>query len=164
MMELHWQQANHFSHYLEPDLFTLGYRGNDDAGATGQDAFDLGQGYHFDAIASDRCRTGLTEKLVPAIYDRDRPAPFGEWLELLGSSTPATADMIRQALDPAIRTGDIRAESVTGAIRAKGSSLRASDVLTRSAQTRWPKRSATGPQPEPRRWCRWGRRDPSPTV
>jgi len=135
MMELHWQQANHFSHYLEPDLFTLGYRGNDDAGATGQDAFDLGQGYHFDAIASDRCRIGLTEKLVPAIYDRDRPAPFGEWLELLGSSTPATADMIRQALDPAIRTGDIRAESVTGAIRAKGSSLRASDVLTRSAQT-----------------------------
>jgi hypothetical protein len=43
--------------------------------------------------------------------------------------------MIRQALDPAIRTGDIRAESVNGAIRAKGSSLRASDVLTRSAQT-----------------------------
>ena len=30
MMELHWQQANHFSHYLEPDIFTLGYRTNDD--------------------------------------------------------------------------------------------------------------------------------------
>lgn len=135
MMELHWQKANHFSHYLEPDLFTLGYRGNSDSAATHQEFIDLGEAHHFDAVASVRCTTGLTEKLVPAIYDQSVPMPFAQLLETVGSRTPATADMIRAALDPAIRAGDILVQSPSGAKRMKGSSLKATDVLTRSDQT-----------------------------
>lgn len=134
MMELHWQQANHFSHYLEPDLFTLGYAGNSDGEATRQVHFDLGEAHHFDAVASLRCTTGLTEKLVPAIYDRSAPLPFAQLLETVGSQTPATADMIRTALDPAIRAGDILVQAADGAKRTKGSSLRTTDVLRRSDQ------------------------------
>ena len=133
MMELHWQHANHFSHYLEPDLFTLGYRTNSDASATRQDRLDLGEAHHFDALASQRCRTGLSEKLVPAVYDA-KPMLFSQWLETIGSSTPATADMIRQALDPGIRSGDIVARSPDGAKRTKGSALKAGDVLSPSLQ------------------------------
>lgn len=55
MMELHWQLANHFSHYLEPDIFTLGYSTNADGTATGQDPLDLGDVHHFDSVASARC-------------------------------------------------------------------------------------------------------------
>lgn len=134
MMELHWQLANHFSHYLEPDLFTLGYRAKDDADATGQGAFELGEGYHFDALASQRCRSGLADKLVPAIYGKASAMSFAEWLEKIGSSTPATADMVRQALDSGIQTGDIVAMSRDGTRRTKGTSLHASDMLTASAQ------------------------------
>lgn len=134
MMELHWQLANHFSHYLEPDLFTLGYRANDDADATGQGAFELGEGYHFDALASQRCRSGLADKLVPAICDNASAMSFAQWLETIGSSTPATADMVRQALDSGIQTGDIVAMSRDGTRRTKGTSLHASDMLAASAQ------------------------------
>lgn len=135
MMELHWQLANHFSHYLEPDVFTLGYSTNSDGAATKQGAFDLGEAHHFDAIASERCLAGLAAKLVPMIYDLDQPTRFGEILEKLGSSTPATASMIRMALDPAIRNGDIGAASNTGTSRRlRGSTLRPEDILTAGAQ------------------------------
>jgi three-Cys-motif partner protein len=134
MMELHWQQANHFSHYLEPDLFTLGYRTNSDAEATGQNDFDLGEAFKFDALASNRCRTGLSEKLVPLIYDRSGPIAFSQLLESVGSLTPATADMVRSALDPAIRAGDLNATSKTGSSRAKGTSLHIDDALEASPQ------------------------------
>ena len=134
MMELHWRQANHFSHYLEPDLFTLGYRTNSDAEATGQNGFDLGEAFAFDALASSRCRTGLSEKLVPLIYDRSQPIAFSQLLESVGSLTPATADMVRSALDPAIRAGDLNATSKKGSSRSKGTSLHVDDVLEASPQ------------------------------
>jgi hypothetical protein len=134
MMELHWQLANHFSHYLEPDLFTLGYRGNDDSRARGQDVIDLGEAHLFDAVASQRCQGGLAEKLVPAIYGSAKPMTFSQWLESIGSSTPATADMVRRALDIGIQTGDIVATSHDGVRRTKGTSIHASDVLSASAQ------------------------------
>jgi hypothetical protein len=134
MMELHWQLANHFSHYLEPDLFTLGYSTNSDGSATGQDALDLGQAHHFDAVASRRCLTGLEAKLVPAIYELTSPTRFGDILERIGSSTPATADMIRLSLDAAIRCGDIGAAAASGGTRRQGSTLRLDDVLTPGQQ------------------------------
>jgi three-Cys-motif partner protein len=135
MMELHWQHANHFSHYLEPDLFTLGYSTNSDGAATGQDAFDLGQAHHFDSIASERCLTGLEAKLVPTIFDLGKPTRFGDVLEQMGSSTPATADMIRASLDAAIRNGDIDAKAPNdGARRTRGSTLRLDDVLLAGRQ------------------------------
>ena len=134
MMELHWQQANHFSHYLEPDIFTLGYRTKDDEEATRQNGLDLGHAFQFDAIASNRCKSGLSEKLVPLIFDSSQPLPFSQLLDNLGSSTPATADILRSTLDPAIRSGDLSARSRDGKTRTKGSSLHSGDVLAASAQ------------------------------
>lgn len=134
MMELHWQQANHFSHYLEPDLFTLGYRTSQDEKATGQSGLDLGQAHHFDALASDRCHAGLSEKLVPLIFDRNKPVRFSELLDEIGSMTPATAEMVRVALDPAVRNGDLTAMSSKGVARSKGASLHPGDVLAASSQ------------------------------
>jgi three-Cys-motif partner protein len=129
MMELHWQLANHFSHNLEPDLFTLGYRANDDVDATGQDSLKLEEVHRFDAIASDRCKTGLADKLVPYLFDRPVPLRFGELLNTMGSLTPATASMVREALDPAIKQGDIEVVSPDGSRRRKGASVKADDVI-----------------------------------
>ncbi|WP_457280915.1 three-Cys-motif partner protein TcmP [Polaromonas sp. P5_D5] len=135
MMELHWEHANHFSHYLEPDLFTLGYRTSSDSRATRQESIDLGEAHHFDSLAAQRCHSGLTTKLIPLVYDADKPMQFGELLESIGSSTPATADMIRGALDQSIRQGEIRARALNGTIRSKGQSLKAGDVLSAAQRT-----------------------------
>lgn len=136
MMELHWEMANHFSHYLEPDIYSLnlGYQANSDSNATRQFAFDLGEAHYFDEVASRKTSTGLTQKLIPAIYDSGESRPFGHWLETIGSSTPATAGMIRQALDPGIRSGDIIARSKDGALRKRGGSLKPTDILSPSSQ------------------------------
>jgi three-Cys-motif partner protein len=134
MMELHWQQANHFSHYLEPDLFTLGYRTSADAAVTGQGGLNLGDAYHFDAFASQRCQEGLSEKLVPMIFDRQEPVSLSKLFEEIGSCTPATAQMIKVALDPAVRNGDLTAKSLDGVTRTKGTSLHPNDILAASAQ------------------------------
>lgn len=134
MMELHWQLANHFSHYLAPDLFTLGYRANNDTKATGQNAMDFGEAHHFDVLAATQCKNGLAEKLVPLIHNWTGARAFGHLLDEIGSYTPATAEMIREALDPAIQTREVIATAVDGATRTKGSSLKATDILNASPQ------------------------------
>lgn len=129
MMELHWEMANHFSHYLEPDLFTLGYRAGSDRGATLQNDMELGEAHHFDAIASEKCKKGLGGKLVPLIFDRREPIEFRQLTESIGSLTPATADMIKESLDEAIRCGEVLVTSQDGKIRTKGSSVKPCDRL-----------------------------------
>ncbi|MEO8390717.1 three-Cys-motif partner protein TcmP [Polaromonas sp.] len=129
MMELHWEMANHFSHYLEPDLFTLGYRAGSDKAATKQHDIELGEAHYFDAIASDKCKRGLGEKLVPLLFDRSDPIEFRQLTELIGSLTPATAGMIRDSLDEAVRAGELLVMSADGKTRTKGSSIKPGDRL-----------------------------------
>ena len=135
MMEIHWARSNHFSHYLEPDIFTLGYTGNVDGKATGQNDLQLGEEFKFDTIAANRCASGLEKKLVPWIYDKaDQGLTFRDLSETVGSRTPATEKMLKQSLDEAIRSGDILVKTITGGTRAKGSSLRPDDRLSASEQ------------------------------
>lgn len=129
MMELHWEMANHFSHYLEPDLFTLGYRAGIDGAATQQYDMELGEAHHFDAIASDKCKRGLGEKLIPMLFEHSGPIEFRELTESMGSLTPATGDMIKASLDEAIRCKELLVKSPDGKIRTKGSSIRPGDLL-----------------------------------
>ena len=113
---------------------SLGYQANSDSNVKRQFDFDLGEAHHFDAVASQKTNSGLTQKLIPAIYDSGESRPFGQWLETIGSSTPATSEMIRFALDPGIRSGDIIARSKDGAMRKRGSSLKPTDILSPSSQ------------------------------
>ena len=129
MMELHWEMANHFSHYLEPDLFTLGYRAGSDRKATQQYDFELGEAHHFDAIAADKCRKGLGEKLMPLLFGRSDPMEFRQLTEAIGSFTPATSKMIKESLDEAIRCGELVVSSPDGKTRTKGSSVKLGDLI-----------------------------------
>lgn len=129
MMELHWEMANHFSHNLEPDLFTLGYRAGGDESVTKQQDIALGETHNFDAIAAEKCKIGLGEKIVPLLFGRDEPVEFRQLTESMGSLTPATADMIRASLDGAVRCGELQAMSPDGITRTKGSSIRPGDLL-----------------------------------
>jgi three-Cys-motif partner protein len=129
MMELHWEMANHFSHYLEPDIFTLGYRAGSDKKATQQDDFELGEAHLFDAIAAEKCKRGLGDKLLPLLFKRDQPIEFRQLTEAIGSLTPATSGMIKASLDEAIRCGELQVSSPAGEARTRGSSVKQGDLI-----------------------------------
>jgi three-Cys-motif partner protein len=133
MMELHWGHANHFSHHLDPDIFTLGYDANRDELITGQATLDSEE-FKFDALAADRCRTGLSEKLTRKLHDNLGPITFGDLVTGIGNSTPATANLIRQSLNIPIQVGDLVATSARGVKREKGASLKETDILIPSRQ------------------------------
>ncbi len=133
MMELHWGFANHFSHFLEPDIFTLGHTAGRGAKRRDQQDLDLGAAFNFDAIAAARCENGLREKLIPRIYELEQ-IRFANLLATLGNSTPATAGMIKNALDFSIRSREIEAIGETGARREVGRTLRLTDLLRRPTQ------------------------------
>jgi three-Cys-motif partner protein len=129
MMELHWELANHFTHHLEPDLFHLGYRTAADGKVTGQQELELGEVTHFDSLAAVKCKSGLQEKLVPMLFDRDQPVEMRQFVDKIGSNTMATFSMIKSSLDEAIRCGDLEAKSSDGVRRHKGSSIRPTDFV-----------------------------------
>lgn len=134
MMELHWQLGNHFSHHLEPDLFTLGYRANSDRKVTGQDSLALEEVHDFDTVAAEKCKIGLERKLVPMLFSRPDPVEFRAFTDAIRSLTPATTSMVRDSLDVAIRCGDLEALSAKGVRRTKGASVMPTDLIGRSQQ------------------------------
>jgi three-Cys-motif partner protein len=134
MMELHWELANHFTHHLEPDLFHLGYRTAADGKVTGQQELELGDVTHFDSLAAVKCKSGLQEKLVPMLFDRDQPVEMRQFVDKIGSNTMATFNMIKSSLDEAIRCGDLEARSSDGVRRHKGSSIRTTDLVGPATQ------------------------------
>jgi three-Cys-motif partner protein len=135
MMEIHWAKSNHFSHYLEPDVFTLGYAANADNTVTGQSDLQLGEEFKFDRLAAQKCSTGLERKLVPWVFDRgDQAVTFQELAHGIGSRTPATERMLKESLNEAIRSGDLIVQTAKGGRRMKGSSLRGDDRLSAAEQ------------------------------
>lgn len=130
MMNIHWGKSNQFSHYLEPDIFTLGYSAQKDAEVTGQNSLSFGEEFQFDKLAAKKCMAGLERKLVPWLFDRgDKAVQFKELSHGIGSRTPGTEKMLKESLDEAIRCGDLVALTKDGGRRTKGSSLKADDVL-----------------------------------
>jgi hypothetical protein len=133
MMELHWALANNFSHFLEPDIFVLGHESKAGSKLRHQTDLDFGVPFHFDALAKERCINGLADKLVQRVFEKG-PQPFASLLESLGNSTPATSSLIREALDPTIRTKDIEAIAINGARRERGTTVRGTDIIQPAAQ------------------------------
>jgi len=130
MMEIHWGKSNQFSHYLEPDIFTLGYVAEKDPMATGQEAIGFEEEFQFNKLASDKCMAGLERRLVPWLYDKGENAvTFRELADNVGSRTPATEKMLKESLDEAIRGGDLVVQKADGGRRKKGASIKADDRL-----------------------------------
>lgn len=135
MTEIHWSKSNQFSHYLEPDVFTLGYSTKMDINVTNQDSLEFGAEFQFDALAAKKCTSGLESKLVPWIFDNDdQPVTFRQLAHNVGSRTPATEKMLKASLDEAIRSGDITVRTSDGGRRMKGTSLKDDDQLSGSSQ------------------------------
>lgn len=136
MMDLHWQSGNSFGHSLEPGIFKVGYEANADESATGQAGFKLGDAFAFDAVLREKCVDSLAGELPRIFYaeaSKDGVA-FSDVMHGIANRTTATADIVKESLDLAVRTGDLKVVSPEGVERKKGSSIRDSDIITLSKQ------------------------------
>lgn len=133
---LHWQSGNSFGHSLEPGIFKIGYEANVDEVATGQSALTLGEAFAFDAVLRERCVNSLAEALPRILYDEGSKdgVAFTEVMLGIANRTTATADIVKESLDLAVRTGYIKVVSREGVARKKGASIRDQDIITLSKQ------------------------------
>lgn len=95
---------------------------------------NFGDEFSFNAEASRRCLGGLADKLTRRLFEDGRPIAFQQLLNDLGNCTPATADMIRDALHQPLLTKDIQVVSDEGERRQKGSSIKLDDVILPAVQ------------------------------
>jgi three-Cys-motif partner protein len=134
MKGVHWQHGNSFGHSLEPGLFQIGYQANQDEGVTGQMGLSFQEPAAFDDLLKDASIKRLGELLPEMIKEHPEGISFMTLLESIANRTNANSELIRQSLDIALQTRDIRVEKSGGGQRTKGSAIGASDILIPSNQ------------------------------
>lgn len=135
MKALHWKYGNLFSHSLSPGVFQLGYDANQDASVTGQSMLYLGEEHSFEAQTQNRVETELSEHIPRLIHSADDGISFERLMCSIANFTMADAEITRQSLDLAIKTGDIQVLSPkTFAKRTRGSAIDPKDVIKPAAQ------------------------------
>lgn len=134
MMGLHWQYGNSFGHSLDPGLYKIGYEASEDEGVTGQSSLDIGETHAFDTVLRNQCVNTLSEVLPRVIYEKPNGQLFGDLMHSIANNTTATSDLVREALDISVKTGDIEVRSAGGASRMKGASIGATDIIVPGQQ------------------------------
>lgn len=135
MKSLHWKHGNLFSHSLSPGVFQLGYDANQDTAVTGQSFLDLGEEHSFEAQTQLRVEAELSEHIPRIIHGADHGVSFENLMCDIANFTMADAEIVRNSLDLAIKTGDIQVISPkTSAKRTKGSAINSKDVIKPAAQ------------------------------
>lgn len=134
MKGVHWQHGNSFGHSLEPGLFQIGYQANHDEGVTGQKGLEFQEPAAFDDRLKEASINRLSELLPALIKKHPEGVPFMNLLESIANRTNANASLIRQSLDIALRTKEIRVQKLGGGQRTKASAIDASDILIPSNQ------------------------------
>lgn len=134
MKDLHWKHGNLFSHSLTPSLF-LGYDANHDARLTGQDDLALGQEHAFEEHTRQRIHNELSDELPRKIFESSDGIAFSSLMGGIANKTMANAKLTRESLDTAVKASDIEVvDPKTGTRRAKGSSIKSTDIIIPSRQ------------------------------
>lgn len=119
MTNTHWKHNNHFIHYGDAglDMFGVGYAAVIDKDILTQNSFE------FDNVAAQRSQTSMLEEIPRYFNQITEPLPFGKFFESKCNSTPATRDMIEEAVlklsqenEVQILTTDLRVSKVTTSI------------------------------------------------
>jgi hypothetical protein len=134
MKDLHWKHGNLFSHSLTPSLF-LGYDANHDTRLTGQDDLALGQEHAFEEHTRQRIHDELSEELPRKLFESSDGISFSSLMGGIANKTMANAKLTKESLDTAVKASDIEVvDPKTGARRAKGSSIKPTDIIIPSRQ------------------------------
>lgn len=128
MTEVHWDNHNHFIHYggAGLNMFQMvGYDPNNDNSFRKQ--FDLG--FEFDNVAKDASIATLMEQIPRLIYAHDEGITFGELFAKTCNTSPASAEIYRDAIGKLLEEKVIEAISVDGVHRRSGQQIKATDQI-----------------------------------
>lgn len=128
MTEVHWDNHNHFIHYggAGLNMFQMvGYDPNNDNSFRKQ--FDFG--FEFDNVAKDASIAMLMEQIPRLIYAHDEGITFGELFAKTCNTSPASAEIYRDAIGKLLEEKVIEAISVDGVHRRSGQQIKATDQI-----------------------------------
>jgi len=129
MTEVHWKHNNYFIHYGGPglDMFNMvGYDPDFDGSLRRQ--FELG--FEFDDVARAASVAALTEQVSRLVYAHEDGLSFGELFATTCNSTPASADIYREAVEKLVDHKVIAVVSPEGIRRRSAGQINAADQLT----------------------------------
>lgn len=135
MTEVHWLNHNSFIHHGGAGLDMFGFRavGYDpdyDSRFKGQ----TGLGFEFDQVAREASVTELKEQLPRLIHANDDGTNFEALFATTCNTTPATAEIYRQALGALLREKVIEVVSADGVRRQVGQSIKNADQVMPAKQ------------------------------
>jgi len=133
MTQVHWDNQNYFIHYGGAGLnmfHMVGYDPDYDAQFKGQTPL----GFEFDDVARDTSVAALMEQIPRLIYANDAGLSFGELFAKTCNSSPASANIYREALGNLIDHKTIDVEGLDGATRKSGHRIKDADRITPTRQ------------------------------
>lgn len=120
--------SNHFIHYGGAGLNMFQMVGYDpDHDNSFKKQFDLG--FEFDNVARDASITTLMEQIPRLIYAHDEGISFGELFAKTCNTSPASAEIYRDAIGKLLEEKIIEAISVDGVQRRSGQQVKATDQI-----------------------------------
>ncbi len=134
MVGLHWSENNSFAHYGRPGLHMLGYDPAADAKLTRQSSLPV---FCFDDTARGLSIDALLDQLPQRISRHSDGLPFAEFFAATTNETPATSEIMKEAIATLCREGIVNVTDKTGIKRRKVGVQSNSDVLRLSRQKRF---------------------------
>lgn len=127
MTRIHWEKNNYFIHYGDAglDMFDmLGYVPEKDQGFTGQLKM-----FCFDDSAKQASLSKLKEQIPRLVYPDPDGISFGELFAMTCNSTPASAQIYREALESLVRFKELEVISQDGAERRSAARIHDNDQI-----------------------------------
>lgn len=136
MTAVHWDNHNHFIHYGGAGLNMFQMVGYDpDIDSNFKKQFDLG--FEFDNVAKDTSITTLMEQIPRLIYSHDEGISFGELFAKTCNTSPASAEIYRDAIGRLLEEKIVEAISVDGVNRRSGQQIKSTDQIMPPKQRRF---------------------------
>lgn len=134
MKSVHWDHGNSFGHSLEAGLFQIGYEANKDMDVTLQTEMNFMEASAFDETLRTRSIVTLRDELPRLIHEQHDGVTFNDLIYQIANKTNATEKIIKESLNEAVATKELQALIEGGGQRAKGTSIRGTDILLPSRQ------------------------------
>lgn len=130
MTRIHWENNNHFIHYggAGLEMFQmLGYVPERDSNYTQQ--MELGLGFCFDELAKKASVAKLSEQIPHLIYPDPDGMSFGELFASTCNSSPASAQIYREAIGNLLQMKELVVVGQDGTERRSAGRIHDSDQL-----------------------------------
>lgn len=129
MKTVHWDHGNSFGHSLEPGFFQIGYQANKDIDVTFQAEMSFSEANAFDSTLRTRSVDTLKDLLPRIIYENPNGLVFNDLMSQIANQTNATEKIVKESLHEGVAAKELQAVIEGGGFRAKGTSIRSTDLL-----------------------------------